>query len=502
MSAVAASPIVVEAKQPAEPLRLSEISPTTRIRQKYDAAATTNENARHWANADGLGPDSALDPGVRRILRNRARYEVANDTYAAGIINTLANDTIGRGPMLQVFDLPKEEAKTVELLFWQWSVATKFALKLRTMRRAKAVDGESFASFFTNPRVKNPVRLDLQLHEAEMIASPKWKPDDTSLADGIIFDDFGNVAGYTVLREHPGEMRSIGANDYETVRADEMIHLFNADRPSQSRGAPEIAAALPLFALRRRYSLAVLRAAENAALHSGIIHTQANAADPQELEPLEAIDLERGMQTVLPKGWEYSQLKAEQPTASFDPFTKAIIREVGRCVNMPFNIAAGDSSGYNYSSGRMDHQVYFKANDVERAVVFEAGACDPTFSRWWAEARLIPGYLPPTAQSRTSPPLHSWRWDGREHVDPQKEASAQATKLSSGSTHLRTEYAKEGKDFDDEVAAMARDYGVSEAEVRRALFVKHLGGAVPAQSAATAPVAEDDEDEIPEDADE
>jgi hypothetical protein len=34
---------------------------------------------------------------------------------------------------------------------------------------------------------------------------------------------------------------------------------------------------------------------------------------------------------------------------------------------MPFNVAAGNSSGYNYASGRLDHQTYFKAIRVEQA---------------------------------------------------------------------------------------------------------------------------------------
>jgi hypothetical protein len=31
----------------------------------------------------------------------------------------------------------------------------------------------------------------------------------------------------------------------------------------------------------------------------------------------------------------------------------------------PFNVAAGNSSGYNYASGRLDHQTYFKAIRVD-----------------------------------------------------------------------------------------------------------------------------------------
>jgi len=50
------------------------------IRAKFDSAQTTPENRRHWANADGLAADAAANPEVRRTLRNRSRYEVANNS--------------------------------------------------------------------------------------------------------------------------------------------------------------------------------------------------------------------------------------------------------------------------------------------------------------------------------------------------------------------------------------------------------------------------------------
>jgi capsid protein len=61
------------------------------VRGRYDAAATTDENRRHWANADLLSATAANNPQVRRTLRARARYEVANNSYARGIVLTLAN---------------------------------------------------------------------------------------------------------------------------------------------------------------------------------------------------------------------------------------------------------------------------------------------------------------------------------------------------------------------------------------------------------------------------
>ena len=45
------------------------------LRGRYDAAVTNDDNRRHWANADGLSANAANTPEVRRILRNRARYE-------------------------------------------------------------------------------------------------------------------------------------------------------------------------------------------------------------------------------------------------------------------------------------------------------------------------------------------------------------------------------------------------------------------------------------------
>ena len=72
------------------------------LQAKYDAAQTTRENIRHWIMADGLPADAAANSDVRKKLRERSRYEVANNSYAKGIVLTLANDCVGTRPRLQV----------------------------------------------------------------------------------------------------------------------------------------------------------------------------------------------------------------------------------------------------------------------------------------------------------------------------------------------------------------------------------------------------------------
>ena len=103
------------------------IHPAGRIlRARFDAAQTTADNARHWANADSLSADGAANVDVRRKLRERSRYEVANNSYAKGIILTIANDCIGTGPRLQLLTDSPEINRRVETEFKAPDYAASF----------------------------------------------------------------------------------------------------------------------------------------------------------------------------------------------------------------------------------------------------------------------------------------------------------------------------------------------------------------------------------------
>jgi len=172
--------------------------------------------------------------------------------------------------------------------------------------------------------------------------------------DGIVFDEFGNATAYYVLRQHPGDntVPRSGGIEFDVMPVESVIHLFRAERPGQSRGIPEITPALPLFAMLRRYTLAVLGAAEQAALPSGVIYTDAAAdAESSQVEPMDTVEMDRGTWMTMPFGWKISQVKAEQPTTVYGDFKHEVINEIARCLNMPFNIAAGNSSGYKYTTG-------------------------------------------------------------------------------------------------------------------------------------------------------
>lgn len=464
---------------------------TQDILAEYDAAQTTNHNSRHWANSDSLSADGANSVDVRKALRNRARYEAQeNNSYAKGIVLTLANDTIGTGPRLQVTTPNSRNNQRIEQAFAQWARKTNLAKKLRTMRLAKVVDGESFCQFVTNERLDSPVQLDIVLIEADQISTPLaiFTPN---AVDGIAFDKFGNPTEYHRLKHHPGGTYYSGL-EFDTLPSEAIIHMFRCDRPGQHRGVPEITAALPLFAQLRRFTLATIDAAETAATFAGIMYTDSAAiTSPDNVEAMDAIELERNAMLTLPKGWRMDQMKAEHPTTTYDMFVSKVLNEISRCLNMPYNIAAGNSSGYNFASGRLDHQTYFKAIAVERSE-WEISCLDRIFAAWFDEAVLVPGLLPGNMGAMLEVP-HSWHWDGREHVDPKKEADAIDVRLSNGTTSYAREYAAMGLDWEQEMANQADALGMTIDEYREVLVAKLF---------AISPTAVDAPEDEPEDEEE
>lgn len=445
-----------KSKVGAQPLALAQSRPRglggrRSVRAKYDAAQTNEDNRKHWAAADALSADSANARQIRVTLRNRARYEVANNSYARGIVLTLANDTVGTGPRLQMLLDDQDELCTVlEREFARWAKAVDLAQKLRTMRMAKAQDGEAFAIFVTNPALPTAIKLDLRLIEADQVSSLFGVLPLPTAVDGIEFDAYGNPSEYHVLKYHPGGP-AWAPGEVDRVPASQVIHLFRTDRPGQHRGIPEITPALGLFAQLRRFTLAVLDAAEMAADFAGILYTDAPAnGEASPIEPMDTIELERRMLTTMPDGWKLGQVEAQQPATTYSEFKREILNEIARCLNVPYNIAACNSSSYNYSSGRLDHQTYYKSIRVEQSQL-EAVVMDRILNAWMAEAVRVLDL----GELEDWP--HQWFWDGQEHVDPAKEAAAQAQRLESNTTTLATEYARAGKDWEVELRQRARE---------------------------------------------
>jgi lambda family phage portal protein len=467
----------------------SEQSTPTR-RATYDAADTTDENYKHWARADNLPPNMATTMGVRRTLRNRSRYERANNPYCRGLVSTISADMIGTGPRLAL-NIPGAadwKVKQVEGAFANWALASNLADKLRLKCEAKIVDGESISLMTTNPKVQHPVKLDIRTYEADQCMTPFFDPFDPLRYDGMELDVHGNPTHYNLLKYHPGGMWWIIPWETDTIPAESILHWYRPDRPGQLRGIPEISSALPLFAYLRRYTLSTLAAAEIASMLAGIMHTDQSANGPDSAggpKLYDAIELVRGSLLSLPEGWEATQFQPNQPTSSYKEFKGEILTEIGRCVNATFNIIAGNSSGYNYSSGRLDHVIYFRSIRVERHRM-RFRVLDRLFRAWLEEAVFVDGLLP-----EGLPPFATWTWewywDGFESIDPLKDAMADVTNLTWNLTTLKEIYAQRGQDWEPALRQRAKEIALC------AELGIPIDAAVPAMSTADKPEQNDQE---------
>lgn len=434
------------------------------IQATYDAARTTDEFKNYWANADGLDADSANSKSVRSTLVKRSRYEVANNGFADGMVQTHANYLVGTGPSLRLQTASSSFNNLVETQWYQWAKATLFRRKLWCMAHAKVQDGEPLGIVRDNPKVRHAVKLDVVLIETEQCQTPMLPFSVPGYIDGIKFDEFGNPEWYDILPQHPGGQFAT-VNQPEHIPARFILHWFQLRRPGQHRGVPEFRSTLNVGASSRRFREATVASAETAADISVLLQTMFPPDEMDMVTPLTSVEFQKRMMLALPNGWGGNQMKAEHPNATYEAFLKSQINETARPKSIPYNLAACDSSSYNYASGRLDHQTYFIALDVEREDANDL-VLGPLFDLWWQEAVLTFGW---NADPRKPPP-HIWDWPKHPVADIVAENSAKDTRLRNGSTYPSQIYSEEGRDFEDELPKMAQDYGVSEGEMRQILL--------------------------------
>lgn len=415
------------------------------VKASYDSARTTPDNAALWSFTDSLSAAMANNPAVRKVIRERARYEVSNNSYGDGIMDTIVSDLIG--PWVTIKIGTSKIAQETEKAFQKWALESKFWHKLHQIIRAKKVDGEAFALMTTNKKLRNPVKLNIIPIECDMVESYYLQPDENEI-DGIRFDENKNPISYRVLNAHPGDYRLYLKSKAGTwIDAKYVIHFFACLRPGQVRGVSEISPSLSLFAQLRSYTTSVLEASCRAAEVAGVLETDLvpmteDGECAAEVEAGSVMVPGRNKIITTPEGWKLNQFKAEQPTTTYPMFKREIIGEMGRCVNLPLNISSCDSSGYNYASGRLDNQTYDRNNETERFFI-STDILDRVFDAFHAEWAT---YRKLTLAEIRETESAEWYFTSRDHVDPNKEASADDTRIKNGTLTKSAYYSKRGMD--------------------------------------------------------
>lgn len=443
------------------------------IKARFDNARNGADMTSLFRNADSLAVTAALNPSVRKTVRERARYIVSNCPYAWSMLDTFVTHIVG--PWATVSfprgGVSEKLRQQVSEDFDAWAMASGFWPKVQTIIRAKVTDGEAFATFFTDKKIvdeTNRVTLNIKPIECDRVESWTEAVTRENEIDGIRFDENGRPTDYRILKYHPGDYRSIKNIKYragEWVKATNVLHYFDVLRPEQVRGVSDFVSALDIPAHQKSYRAAVAETAINAAAVSGVLSTdivpecfddddQSIGKCAMEVKPNTLIQTQRGSLVTLPEGWKMSQMHAEQPTSLYPDFTRALIAEMAACLCMPVNIAMCDSSQHNFASAKLDHMTYGDKITKTRAAL-SVCVLDRVFYAWLEEYAVLNGL-----DRRTVIALRKteWLFTERGNSEVMKDASADNTRLGNGTTTRATIYAKDGRDWKRETDQSLAEY--------------------------------------------
>lgn len=428
-------------------------------------------------------PDSEIQHSLKQ-LRAASRDLVRNNPYAAGIVQSIADNVTGSEGMRLIpkhanpeMDIARQDRWKIERAWGMWgeSYATADGIDSwfeteRLIDQTWATDGEVLLRIHRG--FDNPYGFAVEMIDADLLDEDFNRPakdGQNEIVMGVEIDGFGRPVAYHFYTQHPDEMGF--RRQRRRVPATDVIHHFVRYRPGQHRGFPLLTPAITRFEMADGYEEAELVAARYHASKMGFIKNvnpdaislwaqrtmtsgQSGRGDVRRVHRIE-----KGIIPELDPGQEFQAFDPTHPNDAFEPFLKSILRGIARCAGMSYLTLTGDVGEANYSSMRAgllperDHWIVLqniKARRVIRPVHFD-----------WRRMAMLSGALSLPAGLRDyTVECQGRRWDW---VDPAKDLEGIERKIKNGLTSRRREAAKSGADYETIIDESAEDMAYAKA---------------------------------------
>ncbi len=430
----------------------------------FESAETTRLNQAHWRDATDESVNSWLADRLP-IIRARSAYERRQNAMLAGVVKSHADSIVGRsGPTLQVITEDAGYAEALERVWRQWfsapthlpNVSGSAWLKMNI--RSLWDNGEYLAQIINDPQARGPVKMRLRPLSPRLLATPAPMTGQPNMFMGIRFDRLGRPTQYYVFapdgREGIGWETGVAAGNYRPIPPRLMIHEFLAEEPDQARGVPWSNPALIPAADLRDYDQHVGDAAEAMTDNAAVMVS--NHLDAAFFDVPETMEVERRVMRMAPPGWDMKFAPAVQPPVQYPDYRAERQRDFGRHVGMPLVTVRMDASGHNYSSARLDTQAGAMADAGYQAWISgdaqNTGLLNRLVDLVATEAR----FSVPALSARPADVRYEWTWPVRPHVDPKKEAEAEAIGLQNLTVDLSDALAARGTSLDAHIEKLKR----------------------------------------------
>lgn len=462
----------------------------------WKGGRSDRDQSKSWKTFSGSADEDNIDDLPK--LRDRSHDLYRNHALAGGAIETACLHVVGTGLTLQAqverSILGWEEDRAiqwqtrVETLFGLWaaSSAADMAMDLNFYEqqdlgyRTALVSGDALVNITWRERPGIPFGTCLQIIEGHRLANKDNQRDSSTLVAGVALDSFGAPRQYHVLDQHPGSRLGIAkARSWTVLDAftpsgrRNVIHLKNADRPEQHRGIPFLAPVMESLKELGEYTDGELRAAVVSGL-SAVFIKSAGVTDPATGEPVAVegsdsgdreIELGYGAVHLLDPGEDIEHTTPGRPNPSFDPFVLAVLRQIGRRLNIPFEILIGHFTS-SFSAARA--ALLEMGRFVRRKRDWLAARfCQPVYEAFLEELVLrklieAPGFLGDPLL-RMAYCGANWIGDSQGHIDLKKEVEAWTEMVNQNfATKTQATVALTGGDFERNVERRNREHRLEE----------------------------------------
>lgn len=405
-----------------------------------------------------------------RPMRARSRHLAQNDGYMKKFMWLLAQNVVGpRGVALQVKSGDARANAGVEAAWKKWarpehaSVTSKLSWVdiQRLMIWAVARDGEFLAYRHRGRNVRNPFGYAVQVLDADYLDEEinQELSGGYRIRMGVEMDPYGRPVAYHVRTRHPGDYQAsaIWGLTHRRIPAEDVFHLFLAERPEQTRGIPWVHAAMKRLYQLGEYELCEVVASRWGASKMGFFQSKTGDQMPGVVDDEEeeedggegalVMDMEGGKLFELPDGLEFKGFDPTHPNQAFSDFVKAMLRGVSGSLGVAFSSLASNLENVNFSSirqGILEERDFWMMLQGWMIDHFHQSA----YEDWLSEALLRQAVTLPVREferfTATAWRPKRWPW-----VDPLKDigAAEKARQLRVRSGHRIAEDL--GEDWDE-----------------------------------------------------
>ena len=381
------------------------------------------------------------------------------------------------------------------------------------------------------------VRLGVGVHVArgEMLASVEWlrnepgrpfstainmldldrlstAPDsnyDTEVRAGIRRNRFGKPIAYQISTRNPRDYPwTYGPLDWKEIAARkpwgrlQMIHLFEQVRPDQTRGIPDMAAALKEMKITRDFRDITLQRAVAQALYAAVItselpteqlFTQLGAINPgatvtPEMAEAAITNYAEGYLSAIAgyagtkvdgvrvphlfPGTDFKLLANHGTDSRGMEFEQSLLRYIAATLGVSYEQLSRDYTQTNYSSARAAMTETWKFMQARKKVVADQFAS--IMFRLWFEEAFNKGLIDSTTRAMRQP---GWLYQGqrldaitkvdwigasRGQIDELKETQAAVLRINNGLSTAEDELARLGKDWRKVYRQLKREQALRE----------------------------------------